>query len=177
MDLNFLYTQLENNALGYESPCQIGKLFQEIRDLSYKKNKMDVAEKAQWEVDFFNFVLVDGEVKSKFTTSNEHGERDEYPNLDRFNENACTYLIDRLSSTSNPLLKARYSHIVWCSPNKHMDYAKLAVDSYLELLRFMKKKLKKHPRKILDYISEKQLLTLILLHTRQVIRGMKSNPK
>ena len=43
-----------------------------------------------------------------FTGTNDKGEVIEYPTLNGFDDMTYQYLIGRLDSTSNPLLKARY---------------------------------------------------------------------
>lgn len=134
-DLESLYTHLEQHAFDYKYPHQIAGLFRGVRDLKHKESDSNEVEKAQWEVDFFNFVLKDGEIWPTFTRTNDKGEVVEYPSLERFNDKAYNYLGDRLSNTSHPLLKARYSHILWCSPKKHGKYGKLAVESYLGLIK------------------------------------------
>lgn len=41
----------------------------------------------------------------------------------------------------NPALKARYSHVLWCTAEtKHGNYARAAVDAYLELSRILEQK-------------------------------------
>jgi len=130
-----IYEYLEKNATDYRYSHQIGNLFQRLRDLKYKENKPDEAEKAQWEIDFFNFTIKEGNLNPKFTGTNEKGEVVKYPTLDRFDNRAYDYLIERLNSTSNPLLKARYSHILWYSPKKHTKYAKIVIDSHLKLIK------------------------------------------
>jgi len=153
-----LYSHLEKNASDYKYSHQIGNLFQKLRDLKHKENKSDEVEKAQWELDFFNFTLVEGKLKPMFTGTNDKGEVIEYPSLDRFNDITYEYLIGRLDGTSNTLLKARYSHILWCSPKKHAKYAKMAIDSYLELIEIYETKDEKEPQehyglKVLDAIK------------------------
>lgn len=145
-DLKSLCNHLEKNATDYKYSHQIGNLFQKLRDLKHKENKSDEAEKAQWEVDFFNIMIEEGKLKPMFTGTNDKGEVIEYPSLDRFDDRTYEYLIGRLDSTSNPLLKARYSHILWCSPKKHAKYAEIAVDSYLELIKIYEAKDKKEPQ-------------------------------
>ena len=54
----------------------------------------------------------------------------------------------RLENSSNPILKARYAHILWNSPKKHEKYAKIAINSYLELLIFYEEKDKKDPKEL-----------------------------
>lgn len=145
-DLKGLYNHLEKNAADYKYSHQIGELFRELRDLKFKENESEEAKKAQWEVDFFNFWVKDGKINPKFTKTNEKGEVIEYPNLDRLDDKTCKYLIERLDNTSNPLLKARYSLILWCSPYKHAKYAKIAIDSYLKLIKIYETKDGKEPQ-------------------------------
>ena len=145
-NLKSLYNHLEKNATDYKYSHQIGNVFQKLRDLKHEENKSDEAEKAQWEVDLFNFMIEEGRLKPVFTGTDDKGEVVEYPTLDRSDDRTYEYLIGRLDSTSNSLLKARYSHILWCSPKKHAKYAKMAVDSYLELIKIYKTKDKKEPQ-------------------------------
>jgi len=145
-DLKSLYNHLEKNATDYKYSHQIGKLFRELRDLKHKEDDLDEAEKAQWEVDFFNFWIKEGKLNPMFTGTNDKGEVIEYPTLDRFEDKTYEYLIERLDSTSNPLLKARYSHVLWCSPKKHAKYARMAVESYLRLGKIYEEKDKKEPK-------------------------------
>ncbi|MCK4307705.1 DUF4209 domain-containing protein [candidate division WOR-3 bacterium] len=144
-DLKSLCNYLEKTATDYKYSHQIGNLFQKLRDLKHKQNKSDEAEKSQWEVDFFNFMIEDGNLKPIFTGPNDKGEVVGYPFLDRFNDRTYKYLIERLDSTSNLLLNARYSHILWCSPKKHTKYAKMAVNSYLKLIKIYEAKDMKEP--------------------------------
>lgn len=145
-DLKSVYGYLEKNATDYKYPHQIGNLFQKLRDLKHKENKSDEAKIAQWEIDFFGFTIKEGKLNPKFTGTNNKGEVIKYPILDRFDDRTYEYLVERLDSTSNPLLKARYSHILWCSPKKHARYAKIAVDSYLKLIEIYEAKDKKEPQ-------------------------------
>jgi ribosomal 50S subunit-associated protein YjgA (DUF615 family) len=139
-DFESIYEHLEENAINYEYPDQIAELFKRLRDLKHQENKMDEVEKAQWEIDFFNFVINDNILSPIFTPPNEKGEVIEYPNLSRFDERTYAYLIERLSATRSPLTKARYSHLLWLSPKKHSKYAEVAIDSYLELIKIYEKK-------------------------------------
>jgi hypothetical protein len=145
-NIESLYNHLEKNATNYKYPHQIGKLFQNVRDLKHKEKKLDEAEKAQWEVDFFNFTLRDGKLHPMFSGTNDKGELSQYPTLEKFNNKVYEYLIERLDATANLLLKARYAHILWCSPRKHARYAKVAVDSYLALIKTYETKDKKEPQ-------------------------------
>lgn len=145
-NLDSLYEHIEKRAIDYKDPLEIGDLFQKLRDLRHEENNSVEAEKAQWEIDFFYFVLAKGEIGNRFTSTTDKGEVVEYPSLSRFDNRAYEYLLKRLSNTQNPLLKAYYSHILWCSPKKHTKYAKQAVDSYLELIKIYEKKDKREPQ-------------------------------
>lgn len=54
-NLKSLCNHLERNATDYKYSHQIGNLFQQLRDLKHRENKSNEAEKAQWEVDFYNY--------------------------------------------------------------------------------------------------------------------------
>jgi len=144
-DFKSLCEHLEKNAVDYKYSHQIGNLFQQLRDLKHKENKLDEAKKAQWELDFFNFMVRGGILNPMFTGTNEKGETIEYPNLGRFDERTYEYLIERCNYTHNSLLKARYSTILWCSPKKHGKFAKTAAESYLELVKIYESKDKSEP--------------------------------
>ena len=75
-----------------------------------------------------------GEIGPEWTQTDENGQIFVYPRLDLFDETIYEYLITRLDATNQPKLKARYAHILWCSPQKHKKFAKIAIDSYLKLI-------------------------------------------
>lgn len=54
-----------------------------------------------------------------------------------FSDKEVQYLKERLQQTSNPILKARYAHILW-NETKHNSYAEISIDSYLKLIRVLK---------------------------------------
>ncbi len=56
-----------------------------------------------------------------------------YPILDLFDDN-FDYIKARAKQVQNPKYKAKYNHLLWLSPKKHIDYAKQAIESYLFLL-------------------------------------------
>jgi CHAT domain-containing protein len=139
-DFASIYEHLEENGMNYKYPHQIGELFKNLRDQKHQEEKNEEAKKAQWEIDFFSFGLNDNRLSPKFTATDEKGEVIEYPTLNRFDERTYAYLIERFNVTRSPLTKARYSHLLWLSPKKHLKYAKAAIDSYLELVEIYEKK-------------------------------------
>lgn len=126
---------------------EIGQLFKNIADaLKTSGNETD-AQRAQWEKDFFSVMVSNGEIQPLAVTYDDKGERHEYPNLKKTDDGQWQYLIKRFEATKNPVLKARYSHILWCSPKKHGDYAKAAVDNYLQLIKIYEAKDKEIPER------------------------------
>ena len=132
-NLETLYTHLEEEVLTYDHYFEITDLFKKFRDAKLKENNAEEAEKAQWEIHYLSFSLKEGEIGPEWKQT-DNGQVFVYPHLDIFDEQTYEYLIMRLSATNHPKLKARYAHILWCSPEKHNKYAKIAVDSYLELI-------------------------------------------
>ena len=145
-DLESAYKHLEEKALDYKYLHQISEIFQKIRDEMHKQQKTEEETKAQWEIDIFNFSIENNIVQPFYTMVNNKGEEIRYPDYDRFIDTTYDYIIERLSSTANPLLKARYAHILWFSPRKHGKYAEIAIDAYLELVKLYEQKDRERPQ-------------------------------
>lgn len=58
-----------------------------------------------------------------------------YPELSLFDDD-FEYIKSRATSAKviNPRNKAKYNHIIWESPKKHIEYAKRAIDNYFDFL-------------------------------------------
>lgn len=177
--LDSLHKHLEYNASSYKYPHNVGVLFQKLRDSFHKNGETNKANVAQWEVDFFNFRLEKGEALTMWEATDEKGKLVTYPNYQNFDEDKYKYLIERLENTNNPLLKARYAHILWCSPRKHAKYAKAAVDSYLELIDVYEHKDKDAPEEHfgLDVMRVMQNAYFLGYHVKYRIDEIKSELK
>jgi hypothetical protein len=139
-DLSALYEHLEQHAQEYSSSFEIGQLFKNLAGI-FKTTGNDIdAEKAQWETDFFSTMFFEGKSSPLASFYDDKGELHEYPNLEKTDERQWSYLIERFGTAKNPVLKARYSHILWCSPKKHGDFAKAAIDNYLQLIKIYEEK-------------------------------------
>jgi hypothetical protein len=176
LDFEELYAHLEGNAADYKYDHQIANLFQKLRDLKHAAAQVDEVEKAQWEVDCFNFRIQNGELKSMFSGTDGEGHPFEYPMISKLSDKALDYIATRLESTSNPILKARYAHILWASPRKHDKYAKRAVDSYLELVKVYEEKDKKEPREhygldVLDSVETASFLAFSINYRVDDVRS------
>jgi hypothetical protein len=124
---------------------EIGQLFKNLAiSLKTSGNETD-AQRALWENDFFSITVSNGEIQPLAVMYDDRGERHEYPNLQQTDDEEWQYLIRRCRSTSCPILKARYSHILWSSPKKHGEYAKVAIDNYLQLIKIFEDKDREKP--------------------------------
>ena len=152
-DLNSIYTYIEVNAINYKFSNQIADIFKNFRDLKLKEDKKEEAYRAQWELDFFSFGIHKGKLGPLFTAVDKEGNEISYPNLENFNDDTYEYLSERLDNSKNPLIKARYSIILWFSPKKHGKYAKIVVDSLLDLVKLYEDKDKMEPDEHWGYKS------------------------
>lgn len=56
-----------------------------------------------------------------------------YPTLELFDDN-FEYIKSRANTVENPKYKSKYNHLLWLSPQKHIDFAKQSIESYFLLL-------------------------------------------
>jgi len=145
-ELESLYKHLEERALDYKYLHQIANLFHKIRDEMHVKERTEEEAKAQWEIDSFNFSIESNTIKPLWTAVDGEGREIRYPTYDRFTDATYDYLIERLNSTSNPLLRARYAHVLWSSPRKHGKYAQIAIDAYLALIKLFEQRDREEPK-------------------------------
>ena len=131
-----IYSFLDKNAYEFERKKEITDLW-----IEYRNKTTDLHEKqlAQWELECFLFHIIGKDV---FAFSYSTGEKPEdvyqYPRLDDYQSAAFEYVKQRAKDTSSPVLKARYNHLLWKSIKgiKNSKYAKAAVDSYVEVVKY-----------------------------------------
>ncbi len=145
LDLDNLYKHLEEKAIDYKYR-DIANLFQKIRDKMHVEKKADLEAITQWEMNVFNFSITQNVVSPSWTLPDSNGKLVSHPTYDDFSPDSYDYIIRRLDSTNNPMLKTRYAHVLWWSPKKHGKYAQLAIDGYLELIKLYEQKDKKNPQ-------------------------------
>ena len=145
-DLDTLYKFLEEKAIDYKHR-EVANLFQRLRDKMHVEKKSDLEAKAQWETNIFNFSFAGNAVNPQYTQPNSEGKLVSYPIYVAFVPESYDYIIERLKSTNSPMLKAQYAHFLWFSPKKHGNYAQLAIDSYLQLIKLYEQKDKENPQK------------------------------
>lgn len=130
-DFASLYDYLEQIDI-QEGEFQIAAMFMQLRDHFVEQGELESAQNAQVEIDVFNFQINQGKVTPLFKGSDHEGNQIEYPSFDRFTDADAEYLLSRLQSTKNPLLTARYGHLLWKWKRDSVS-AKRASEAYLEL--------------------------------------------
>jgi hypothetical protein len=114
-DTNFQYLDL--NTYKY-----ITALPDKIEDQNTKKL-------CSYELFFADFSIEEGKHIPKFQSG-----ANAYPTLELFDDN-FDYIKTRANEVQNPKYKAKYNHLLWLSPQKNIDFAKEAIESYLLLLK------------------------------------------
>lgn len=132
--LEQIYNHLDEKAAEYQYESQIADLFQRFRDKAYKENLQDQVQLAQWEIEFWQFVLTQGELEPHFTGTDDKGEPFQFPDLKKFDDAAYDYLLKRLDTSKHPFVRARYANILWHGPRKHTKFANAAVDANFEVI-------------------------------------------
>lgn len=134
--LTEIYEHLESEALTYHHPHQTASLFGAIRDDAHQRKDQELVRLSQLEMDVFNFVFKDGLIFPTFVGTRD-GVREEVPDFASLKDDgvALEYIESRLKKTTNRVLQAKYSSILWHSSRKHSRFAGIAVSAYLELVK------------------------------------------
>jgi cell fate (sporulation/competence/biofilm development) regulator YlbF (YheA/YmcA/DUF963 family) len=177
------YIDLEAKSIQEKYTHNLSAIFQNARDTLTKNGETDEAIKAQYEIDFLNFNINDNKLSFLYSGTNDKGQPFEYPSLKLFTEDTFDYLIDRQKSAKAENLKARYSHILWLSPKKKIEYAQTAIDNYLKLIKIREKQDSEFPNehfglKVLENIKNAFLLSLTVKYKvettkKEVLRLVK----
>ncbi len=126
------YLKIEESVYNTESSISdaIRLLFDNTTDVTIKS-------KLQTEQYVFGFLIKNGEVTPKFSTTYENGTVWSYPSYNDFNIEAYDYVLSRAKQVNNNYLKIRYYQIIWCSPikQKNNQVAKNIVDSSIEIIK------------------------------------------
>jgi cell fate (sporulation/competence/biofilm development) regulator YlbF (YheA/YmcA/DUF963 family) len=177
------YIELEQKSIEEKYTHNLSKIFQISRDTLLKNLEDDESLKAQFEIDFLNFNINENKVSFLFSGTNEKGEPYEYPSIKLFTDETYKYLIERQQKVKAINLKARYSHILWLSPQKKIEFAQTAIDNYIKLIKIREKQDIKFPNehfglKVLENIKNAFLLSLSIKYKiditkKEVIRIIK----
>lgn len=156
-DLDDGYQKAEEFAHQIKFENSLSNAFQKLRDSYGKAGEKDLLHKCQLELEVQSFVFVDGKANPMFVMGSP------FPDLSRYADADLQYLKDRHSQVKNPTLKARFAHLLWESKFKHIDFAKSAVDSYLESIAQIKKFELEEPKKSRGHRITNSLKSLWIL--------------
>jgi hypothetical protein len=181
------YNELETKSIQEIYTYNLSAIFQKVRDTLIQNGKIEEATKSQYEIDFLNFIINSNKLSYIFSSTNDKGELVEYPTLKQFTEDTYNFLIERQKKAKSPVLKARYSHILWLSPKKKIEYAKTAIDNYLKIIKIREKQDIDFPKEhfglqVLENIKNAFLLSLSVKYKvevtkKEVIRIVKKYPE
>ncbi len=129
-----LYSFFESAALHLDYSWDFLKPISKL-----KKTTSDaiVLHYLQWELACFSFEFRGSELFSLAYSFDSITEAvQQYPSSTDFEEAGFEYIKNRLDEVKNPLLKARYSHLLWKAPKgiKNKKYAVGAIESYFEAI-------------------------------------------
>lgn len=127
-ELQDYYNYIEANT-AFQKDSSIVLSLTQLRDRIVDE---EAEKKCSYEIFMDAFNIIKNTLKPKSSYQDAKG-RHEYPNLQLF-EDHFEYLKFRAGSVQHPKLKAKYNHILWLSNVKHIDFAKIAIDSYYEFL-------------------------------------------
>lgn len=130
-----VYSFLETNAFYLEPNWHLTDLWVKFKNDTCSE---DEKQMAQWEIDCFMFEIKGDQIFSQvYSSGNDNIEIKKYPDLNEFRKATIEYVKQRAISSTNPILKARYNHLLWKSPLgvKHRDFALQAIESYIQAIK------------------------------------------
>lgn len=90
----------------------------------------------QAEIQVFQFLIRNNELKPMFIWTDKNGMPIEEPDIKNFSDEQLDYLVDRQKNCESMILKARYSHLLWLSKRKRIEYGQNAIDAYISLAEY-----------------------------------------
>ncbi len=125
-NLDEYYDYLENDTNFQSLDLNTYKYITALRDKTVDENAKKLCS---YELFFADFSIEKGLHVPKFQIG-----ANAYPTVELFDNN-FDYIKLRAENVQNPKYKAKYNHLLWLSPQKHIDFAKKAIESYLLLLQ------------------------------------------
>lgn len=129
-----VYTFVDTNAYNLERNWDLTNLWVKYRN---KTTSEEEKKKTQWEIDCFLFEIKGDRLFSQiYSASSKKGEVKAYPDLNEIQKEVIEYVNCRVETSSNPILKARYAHLLWKCPIgiKHNKFAVIAINNYIQAI-------------------------------------------
>lgn len=139
-----LHQQLEARVRDIKYAHDYSNIIKEVGGDPDKLDK-DTLELIRAEIKVFQFTIRKNELHPMFSWTDENGTLVQEPDVKNFTDRQLEYLAVRQADSKDMILKARYSHILWHSRAKKIDYARNAIEAYLDLAPYYAK---------LDFASE-----------------------
>lgn len=125
-NLDEYYEYLENDTNFQYLDLNTYKYITALRDKIEDEN---IKKLCSYELFFADFSIEEGKHIPKFQSG-----ANAYPTLELLMIISITSKLGQIN-LQNPKYKAKYNHSLWLSPQKHIDFAKEAIESYLLLLK------------------------------------------
>ena len=125
-NLDEYYEYLENDTNFQYLDLNTYKYITALRDKIEDENTKKICS---YELFFADFSIEQSKHIPKFQSG-----ANAYPTLELFDDN-FDYIKTRANKVQNPKYKAKYNHLLWLSPQKHIDFAREAIEDYLLLLK------------------------------------------
>ncbi|WP_420577974.1 DUF4209 domain-containing protein [Ekhidna sp.] len=126
-----LYVFIDNNAFELEKNWDLTDLWVKFRNSTSSDTEKEMA---QWEIDCHLFEVKGGQIFSQiYGSSDDESRITTFPNLSDLQERVINYVTNRAKNSNNPLLKAKYFHLLWCAPKgvKNNRFASSAIENYI----------------------------------------------
>lgn len=123
--LDEYYDYIENDTNFHFLDFNTYKLLTALRENIQDENTKKICS---YELFFADFIIENGIHVAKYQSG-----ANAYPTLELFDDN-FNYIKTRANQVQNPKHKAKYNHLLWLSPQKHINFAKQSIESYLSLL-------------------------------------------
>jgi hypothetical protein len=132
--INELYSLIDANAYELERNWDILELWVNYRNLT-----VDEIEKQKMQIEIYclQFDLKGNQLFSQiYSGQKSANEIKKYPDLNEFEKEAIVYVKERAIKAINPILKARYNHLLWKCPIgiKNNSYALNAIENYIKAI-------------------------------------------
>lgn len=129
--LKELYDWLETKILEPEHSDEVYRYIENLLSESENESEKQILS---WELYVFGFMIQDGKILPLYSSTQQDGTKWGYPDYSAFTEAAYIYLKSRVTMLKSHYLRARYNHVLWQSPQKNQNFAREAIDAYIEII-------------------------------------------
>ena len=125
------YAFIDNHAFELEKNWDLTDLWVKFRNSTSSDSEKEMA---QWEIDCHLFEVKGGQIFSQiYGSSDDESKITTFPSLSNLQERVISYVTNRAKNSNTPLLKAKYFHLLWCTPKgvKNNRFASSAIENYI----------------------------------------------